>query len=100
MRVCVYIGITITSLYYIGWLVAQVYLAVPKGSEGWFVHLTGNQEVTLSLTSVPFAAGGLAIDVFIIVLPMKAVMALQVKLRQRLEVAVVFLTGLMYGLYE
>ena len=95
MRVCVYIGVTITSLYYIGFEVAQIFLALPKNGENWYSHLQSPQADTLETDTIPFAAGGLGIDLFILILPLKAVMALQMKPRKKLAIAMVFLTGLL-----
>lgn len=112
LRICAYIGAVFTSLFYLAMTVVLFISSTPRPGETWFSHLAHQNHLT-SDTAAPQAVGdpavpqvagdigitqavvGLAIDIYILVLPIIAVSRLQMPTRRRIGVMLIFLTGLL-----
>lgn len=96
LRISTYIGALVTTCFYLGMSVAQIVFVTPSRGETLFSHLTtGSQNSSLALT-IPSSAVGLAIDLYILVLPVVAVSQLQLPTRRKIGVILVFMTGILY----
>ena len=113
LRICAYIGAVFTSLFYLAMTVVLFISSTPRPGETWFSHLAHQNHLT-SDTAAPQAVGdpavpqvagdigitqavvGLAIDIYILVLPIIAVSRLQMPTRRRIGVMLIFLTGLLF----
>lgn len=93
MRICVYIGSAITTVFYLVATIGFIYLTVKKPGESWQMHAISKESMLVQRLFIPHRAVGLAIDLFLFILPLKAVSDLHLPLQKRLEVMVVFLMG-------
>ena len=94
LRICVYIGSAITTAFYLGvWIYLLVSITPRNGQSFMTVALSPAQFKSLR-TSVPIAGVGLATDLYLLVLPIAAVMQLQLPTRRKIGVILIFLTGL------
>lgn len=98
LRICVYIGATITILFYgaaeICWM---VFLTPRKGQS--FASLANTPRLLKAGDlSIPVAAVGLGIDLYLLVLPISVVVQLNLPTRRKIRVILIFLTGLAYVL--
>ena len=95
LRICAYIGLVVTTAFYFGMTVAQFTFGTPRPGETWYSHQQTQNETNSLKMSVPQSAVGLAIDLYILILPMMAVSKLQLPLRRKIGVALIFMTGLL-----
>lgn len=90
MRISSSIGAITTAVFYIGIIIANLVISTPSHGETW-------AEVSIKagalVLSVPQAAVGLAIDLYILFLPMIAISKLQLNPRRKLGVNLVFMSG-------
>lgn len=96
LRISAYVGILVTTTFYLGMTGVQFAFATPRRGEGWFAHELTSNEHWVVVLSVPQSAVGLVIDLYILVLPLIAVSQLQLATRRRFGVILVFMTGILY----
>ena len=93
-RICAYMGAAITTTFYISMTVAMLIFGTPRRGETWAEHLLTKETVRSIHLPVPTSAFGVVIDLVILLLPMIAVMPLQLPTRRKIGVVCVFMTGL------
>lgn len=71
----------------------------PRRGETWQTHLFTDEQQYAQIYASPFSAVGLVIDLYLLVLPLKAVYDLYLPLKRKLAVGVVFLTGILYAVF-
>ena len=95
LRICGYIGAIFTTLFYGSMTIALFIFATPGRGETWWSHTTTRGERLDLALSVPQSVVGLAIDIAILVLPIVAVMQLQLPKKRKFGVILIFMTGLL-----
>ena len=93
MRLCAYVGAAITTVFYTGMTIASFVIAIPRPGEAWYQHLYSKEmgkSVDLTVLTSSF---GVFVDLIILVLPIAAVMQLQLPKRRKIGVILVFMTG-------
>lgn len=95
LRICAYTGIAITTAFYISVAVALLIFATPRHGETWPEHFFAKDEVRAIPVTVPTSSFGVVIDLVILVLPIIAVMQLQLPTRRKIGLLLVFMTGLL-----
>ncbi len=96
-RFCVYLGATTTALFYTTVEIYWLYYMTPRKGETFLSVGASSAESKVLVLTIPVAAVGLGIDMYLLVLPITAVLQLQLPTRRKIEVVLVFLTGLAYG---
>lgn len=95
LRLSAYIGITFTVMFYAGMTIALFIFTTPRQDETWLSHqFTHSEQLALAM-SIPHSCVGLAVDVYILVLPIIAVSKLQMPARRKVGIILLFATGLM-----
>ena len=94
-RICAYIGAAITTTFYISTTVGVLVLTIPRRGETWAEHLNTKDDRRGLTVSVATSSFGLVIDLVILLLPIIAVMPLQLPTRRKIGVVCVFMTGLL-----
>lgn len=87
LRISVYIGATILTIFYWTFSIALIALSSPRLGETRLA-------VTSKLTIV-IATEGMAVDILLLVLPLVAVYRLQLRNTRRIGLTIMFSTGLM-----
>lgn len=95
MRICAYTGAAITTAFYISMTVAALVFATPRRGETWPEHFISKEELYTSNLPVPSSSFGVVIDLVILLLPIIAVMQLQIPTRRKIGLVCVFMTGLL-----
>ena len=93
-RICNWIGIVLTILFYTSMCISQIIFSTPTANETWFSHQVTEGQKHLSI-SVPITAVGFGIDISILVLPIFAVSKLQMRTKRKIGVMLIFMTGLL-----
>ena len=93
MRISAYTGAAITTAFYVATTVAALIFSTPRGGETWAEHsLSSYQKRALALP-VPTSSFGVVVDVYILILPIVAVLQLQLPTERKVGVICVFMTG-------
>ncbi|MCJ1402509.1 hypothetical protein MMC11_005729, partial [Xylographa trunciseda] len=90
-----YFGAAATIFFYTGSAIVQLVFSTPGPGVSWQEQATGSMEYESGRLSVPSAAVGIAIDLFILILPIRAVLDLQLSFKRKIEVGLVFATGIL-----
>ncbi|KAF7951956.1 hypothetical protein EAE96_007253 [Botrytis aclada] len=93
VRICCYIGAAITSLWYFPVVIATLVWTTPPRGENFVYSLISDGIFTTQKLTIPIAAVGLAIDVFLFVVPLLAVSRLHMATKKKLGVGLIFATG-------
>ncbi|KAM0802924.1 hypothetical protein BDR22DRAFT_887254 [Usnea florida] len=94
LRICVYLGAAVTIMFYLATDIFWLYEMTPRRGKTWASVAYSPAELKTLVLSVPVAAVGLAIDMYLLILPITAVMQLQLPTRRKVEVVLIFLTGI------
>lgn len=96
LRICVYIGASLTAAFYVAVTVAQFVLATPPRSKTWFEwELSPDFQQHSKILAIPISSVGLGIDIVLLVLPVRCVMMLQLPTRKKIGLVLIFLTGIL-----
>ena len=98
LRVCIYIGIAATTMFYLAVEVFWLVEITPRHGQTFASVAVSPAEFRVLLLSVPTAAVGLGIDLYLLILPITAVAQLQLPTRRKIGVILIFLTGIAYGI--
>lgn len=96
LRVCAYIGILLTLMFYLGATIANFVAATPRRGDTWFSHHLAPVEDWMIKLSVPISAVDLGIDIYILILPIVAVNELQLAQKRKIGVILIFMMGILY----
>ena len=95
MRICANLGALFTTLFYVSLTVCALYFATPRSTESWAQH-SGSPHAQLNAQlGVPQSCVNLAIDIYILILPVVAVSKLQMALRHKFGIILMFMTGIL-----
>ncbi len=95
MRISVYIGATLSTLFYLGATIATFVLSTPRPGQSWTTDFQTEREQRLTELAIPISSMGLAIDIVLFILPFVAVYQLQLHTKRRISLTLIFSTGLM-----
>ncbi|KAF7886434.1 hypothetical protein EAF00_010537 [Botryotinia globosa] len=95
MQICVYIGATFSSAFYLALTILHFYLMTPFGGETFASRLFTPQYAMYIRVGVPTSAISFGIDIYLLVLPLIAVSHLRIPRKQKTLVMVGFAVGLL-----
>ena len=93
MRIFIWVGATVSTIFYTLIFALDMYFATPRRGENYITHYLNPVDKGGIQLSVPFAAIGLVFDLYIITLPIYGVCQLQLSGRKKFSISLVFLTG-------
>lgn len=96
LRYSIYLGATVAMLFYVASEIVLIYYMTPKRGETWLSKAGSAENYVALELSVPNAAVGLGIDVYLLVLPITAVTQLPLPIRRKIGVILIFMTGIAY----
>ena len=97
LRIAIYIGLVFTLLAYSSFTIAWFALGTPSAHETWQQHFLGPEQNKGNGLDWPIPIIGLVGDIYIFVIPLVGVYGLQLSLRRKIGVAMVFMTGILYA---
>jgi len=95
MRICVYIGAVFNTVFYVGAIIANFVLTTPRPGYDWLAWDITTSEYNAGILFVAASAVGLAVDLYLLILPILAVSRLQLPLRRKIGVMIIFMGGIM-----
>lgn len=93
LRICVYLGAMVTTMFYVVTEIFWIVLMTLQKGQTFTTVVASPREAKVLVLSVPLASVGLGIDVYLLVLPITAVMQLQMSIPRKIGVVLIFLTG-------
>ena len=96
LRYLSYAGAIVTILFYFSALVATLAWQIPSPGQTLVASLQNPRTARAFNITYPVGSVGLALDVYILILPIAGVSKLQLPFRRKIGVMAVFLTGFMY----
>ena len=94
LRVAIWAGGIITVLFYLSYGIELFVLSTPSPGEDWLQHFTSPAQSKEANLSIPLPAVGLALNLYILVIPLIGIYNLQIPIRRKIGVAMVFLTAI------
>lgn len=95
LRISVYIGAILTCAFYGATTITQIVFEVPKHGDTWLDYALSKDNSKGSILSVPLAAVGLGIDIILLVMPIAAVVGLQLPTKRKLGIVFIFMFGIL-----
>ena len=96
IKIGVYIGAFITTICYVGMGTARLVLVTPSHGTPWMESALRYETDKSAVLSLPLAAIGLGIDLYILILPIGGVLQLNISTHRKIKVCLVFTTGLLF----
>lgn len=93
VRISVYIGATLSAIFYFSITITAFVLCSPWHGESFAETLLSWHLLKFSDFSVPIGVVGMVIDITLLVIPIPAIWNLRLSLARRLGVLLVFATG-------
>ncbi|CAF9943010.1 MAG: hypothetical protein ALECFALPRED_010428, partial [Alectoria fallacina] len=94
LRISVYIGATVTCVFYGAASIAQIVFSTPRPGQTWLEHDFSGEGDKGQVLAVPLAGVGLGIDIALLVMPIAAVMGLQLPTKRKIGVMFIFMFGI------
>ncbi|KAI9711710.1 MAG: hypothetical protein M1820_001854 [Bogoriella megaspora] len=94
LRIAIWIGGSISTLFYVIVVILSFVFDTPRPGETFAAHTATKMATEQVHMSVPLAAVGVVLDLYILVLPFVGVWKLQLSTQRKLGVGLVFTTGL------
>ena len=96
LRICVYIGGTITVILYGAAEIFFLVFLTPRNGQSFASVVKTSRIYKAGDISIPIAAVGLGTDIYLLILPIPFVLQLHLPTRRKIRVILTFLTGLAY----
>ncbi|KAJ8059425.1 hypothetical protein OCU04_012369 [Sclerotinia nivalis] len=94
IRISCWVGAALTGAFYLAIMIASVIFSFPHSGETYVTHLFSADSNRAIELSIPTAAVGMAIDIYLFIVPLVAVSGLKMKRRKKIGVASLFATGI------
>ncbi|KAI9661346.1 MAG: hypothetical protein M1831_003079 [Alyxoria varia] len=95
LRICVYVGAPLTAAFYGSTTIVQFYFMTPAHGQTQFERLLSPEQGKAVSLYLPISAVGLCIDIFLLALPIKSVLQLQLRGRKKIGLLLIFMTGIL-----
>lgn len=95
MRCGIYAGAFLTTALYVSIEVARLALTSPGPGQKFWQKNEKASILVPAVVALVGSAGGVAIDLYIVILPIAGVLQLQLPLRRKIGVSLIFMTGSM-----
>lgn len=95
MRVAIRIGIAVTVLITLAFIPVNAVLLAPRVGETWTHVLLSGRPNNWLIWGIGQATAGMLLDLFIFVLPIPAIMKLQLSTKKKIQLIAVFITALL-----
>ena len=93
---CVYIGGSFTAVFYLAMTIVQIYYAAPHGSQTWATHQLSPEYMRSQRYTSPIVPSvGLAIDLFLLVIPVRAIQQLKIQKKTKIGLSLMFAIGIL-----
>ena len=96
MRIAMWIGGIFISLFYGISLILQLIWTTPRKGQPWVSEVVSPGTIKADTNSIVIAVVGMVVDLYLMLIPLHAVMNLNLPKLRKIGVAMVFLTGILF----
>lgn len=93
LRISVWIGVTISATFYVAVSITAFVLNSPWPGESFLEDILSWHYLKFAQFSIPTGVIGMLVDWYLLILPIPAVLALQMSTARKLGVLIIFMTG-------
>lgn len=97
-RWTIHIGASLSSAFYLAMTIVQFYFMTPRPGETMAEHFGGDMAARVTTLSIPTTSVGLAVDILLLAVPLRAVTQLRLAKRKKVRLILTFLIGVLYVL--
>ena len=94
LRICIYLGATLSTIFYWSASAALFALSLPNPGETWLEFTISPRFRLSSHLNLAIAVGGLLVDVYLFILPITAIQKVQLHGIRKVGLTIMFSTGL------
>lgn len=91
----IYIGATLNIAFYTSVIITQFIFVTPPHGTSLVEYFVSPRFSKVIILSTPLVAVGLAIDLYLLILPISGVIQLNLPTRRKIAVSLIFLTGIL-----
>lgn len=95
LRISASIGAVLTCAFYGAATIAQIVFEVPKHGETWVEDALSEDYWKGNVLSIPISAVGLGIDIVLLIMPIAAVIGLQLPTKRKIGIIFIFMFGIL-----
>ena len=95
MRICIWIGGTTLTAFYTAATIVYWYFTIQRPGKTFLEQILSPEGRKANEFAIPFYAIGLGYDVIILLLPITAVLRLQLPRHKKIGVALIFTSGIL-----
>ena len=96
LRICIYVGATSTTAFYLATEIYWLVSITPRKGQSFASVARSPAELKSLVLSIPVSCVGLGTDLYLLFLPVAAVLQLQLPTRRKVGVIMIFMTGIAY----
>ena len=93
VRICVWIGATVSVVFYVAVSITAFVLNSPWPGESLLEDILSWHYLEFANFSIPTGVIGMLVDWYLLILPIPAVLTLQMSMARKLGVLIIFMTG-------
>lgn len=93
IRISVWIGVTISAAFYVPVTITAFVLTSPWPGESLLEDILSRHRYNFDNLSIPTGVIGMILDWYLLILPVPAVLAIQMSTTKKLGAMIVFMTG-------
>ena len=93
IRICVWIGATVSIVFYVAVSITAFILNSPWPGESMLEDILSWHYLRFANFSIPTGVIGMLVDWYLLILPIPAVLTLQMSIVRKVGVLIVFMTG-------
>ena len=93
LKICVWVGATISGIFYVTVSIIAFVLSSPWPGESLLDCILSTHYILFAYFSIPTGLVGMVLDWYLLILPIPAVWSLQMSVGKKLGVLIVFMTG-------
>ena len=95
MRINANLGVILTTIFYVTMSLCAIVFATRRKGESWGQHASSHLAQQNIKMSIPQSCVNLVLDLYILILPIVAVVKLQMAPRRKIGIILIFMTGLL-----
>lgn len=93
VRICVWMGATISAVFYVAVTITAFVLNSPWPGESFIEGILSWHYLKFAQFSIPTGVIGMLVDWYLLILPIPAVLTLQISTAKKIGVLIIFMTG-------
>ena len=97
IRIAIYVGASVTALFYTGTTIAFFVLATPRPGQTWAEQAVSSDSYKADTLAFANTCGGVLINLFLLCLPLRALFKLQLPVARKVRIGIACVLGFRYA---